>query len=220
MEVWKVIEECDGLYEISSLGRLRNTKTGYIKKYSKKYCGAGYYAKYNLQDSKNKLRRSAHRLVAIAFIPNPENKPCVNHINGIKHDNRVENLEWCTVAENNTHSREVLGNKRVTRFTKEDIDFMVKNYKPFVEGSSKSVAEYFGVSTGCIQKALKREGLYDELVKKNKPKPKNGVYYDKSKGVYILRPKINGERVRIGSSKTEEEGLRMIDDYIAKNKKK
>lgn len=95
-EYWKSIEAHSG-YEISSLGRIRNAQTGYILK---PYNDGRGYLRVKLHKKNCKL----HILVAQAFIPNPENKPFVNHINGNKHDCRVFQLEWVTVSENTQHA--------------------------------------------------------------------------------------------------------------------
>lgn len=63
----------------------------------------GYYA-IMLRKNNKSIRYMSHRLVSAAFIPNPDNKPIVNHINGIKSDNRIENLEWVTLLENSAHA--------------------------------------------------------------------------------------------------------------------
>ena len=100
IEVWNTIKECKR-YSVSNLGRVRNEHTGRILK--PRNNGSGYM-KVILCDSGVRINRNIHRLVAITFIPNPESKRCVNHIDGDKSNNCVTNLEWVTHSENNYHA--------------------------------------------------------------------------------------------------------------------
>lgn len=99
METWKDIKGFDGVYQISSEGNVWSNTTKKLLKPSIK--ANGYYGVTLVKDKKF-FYFSVHRLVAEAFIENNDNKPCVDHINGNRLDNSVENLRWCTYKENNT----------------------------------------------------------------------------------------------------------------------
>lgn len=108
VEEWRDVEGTDSCYSVSSMGRVRSNRSGkYLSTNS--LAGAGY-VKVDFSMNGNKTQTTMHRAVAEAFIERPDGAGEVNHINGVKTDNRVENLQWVTRSENVMHGYYQLGN--------------------------------------------------------------------------------------------------------------
>ena len=144
MEIWKDIKNYEGLYQISNLGNVRSLdryvrsgimnnqnnnskvlKKGKILKPRVNYKG---YCLISLSKDNKQKNKSIHRLVAETFILNPDNKPQVNHINGIKTDNKVENLEWCNNSENQIHANRTGLQKNRILITKQKFSKPIVQY--------------------------------------------------------------------------------------------
>lgn len=102
-EIWKKIEKYED-YEVSNLGRIKSLKRNNNKILKQKPNKFGYLIVGLFNNANKNKKMLVHRLVAEAFIPNPLSKPQVNHIDGNKQNNNVNNLEWCTNSENQIHA--------------------------------------------------------------------------------------------------------------------
>ena len=181
IEIWKDISGYEGLYQVSNLGRVKSLekwvqnhgKLQHHPEKIKKLCikPNGYLTLQLYKDNKPK-NCHVHRLVAEAFLPNPDNKSTVNHINGDKQDNRAANLEWSTYTENNKHAydtglndenhrRNRKGSCAVEQYD-EDMN-MIKTYP-----SMREAARQTGIDCAAISLGIKKGWKFGGFIWKRK----------------------------------------------------
>ena len=170
MEEWKDIIGYEELYEVSCRGNIRNKKTSKIL--SNK---SNSYVVVSLTRNNVVRRFTVHRIVAQTFIENPLNKKEVNHINGIKNDNRIENLEWCTPSENINHSWRIglskMTDKKRIASSQNGKSHMGNLFvvKPILDKSSgiaypsrKELSKKLNISITTVCQRIKK-GIYESL---------------------------------------------------------
>lgn len=180
--VWKNVpfKGYEHKYEISTDGKLRNKQTNNILKEQKDRAG---YVMYDLTYEKKRKRRPAHRLVALAFLPNFYGKKQVNHKNGNKKDNRIINLEWCTGKYNVRHA---VDNKLLIAPNKKKIlqysidNKFIKEHKSLASAArSVGLKTYSSISTVCNGRGKTCKGFIWKFKTEQKSGSKYVLQYSK-----------------------------------------
>ena len=166
---WKQIEGYDK-YSVSNTGLVMNTRTGRLLKLKNTYDGYYEVRLYAAKDIESSKFIRVHRLVAKTFIPNPDGLETVDHINGNKKDNRVENLRWCSKSDNTKR----FWKEQITREQKARYEAQKKPIKCLENGvvyeSISQAAERLGLNRASLAGAMSKKrnsllGYHFELVK-------------------------------------------------------
>ena len=210
-KIWKRIENYDDYY-ISNFGDIikdnyksRKKKNGEMKNCLPYLKNNGYLQITLYQrESKKSCKEYIHRLVAKTFIPNPNNHKCINHINGIKTDNRVENLEWCSYKQNMAHAFETglcckrfgIENKNSKKYVELDNEY---NYiRTFI--GSREENKRLGYTRDTIERCARGITMethnkiylfYNDYFQDNIPKTRL-LHYEKHKR-YLEKRRLGGE---------------------------
>lgn len=190
-KIWKDVLGYEGLYNVSEDGLFLSKRRGGTKGYSewnliKTIEKPDGYCNVILSKNGKHATFRVHRIVALAFIPNPNNLPEVNHKNGVRNDNRVENLEWVTRSENVLHSFAVLN--KVNSFKgKKHTDETKQKIREYRLGKSSSGSnhtyitingiEYKGIRVACKILKINRGNLVSKIKKSVFNFKSNGNYY-------------------------------------------
>lgn len=209
-EVWKDIKEFEGLYQVSNLGRvisLNYNKTNQQKVLKVSFDKNGYTS-LNLCKEGKIFHRTIHRLVAEAFIPNPNNYPCVNHKDENPRNNKVDNLEWCTYQYNMNYGTCAERRNKSNKISINQYDKSNNFIKQWT--SAIDIQNETGINQGSIIKCCR-----------NKLKTAGGFIWkyedirETSKKNLIQRINELTKQLEI-----EKEKNKKVIDYIEKNKEK
>lgn len=148
MEIWKDVTGYEGLYQVSNTGKVKTLQKQVGRKETEKIMKANKvwtgYLRIGLRKNGKTKNTYIHRIVAQEFIENPEHKPIINHKNGNRQDNRVENLEWCTFGENSRASKKITTTKRYN-------SVMVKDNQENTFNSYREAGRFWNLSSNTVK---------------------------------------------------------------------